>query len=128
MLKQRQHSQANPPCVSNISQEVRMLPYTLDPKGLTVSTNSNDELVVPDIHDRSLGDLRRLDLDLIALGVLLGRWQDGLAGKVICLILFHADDLAREVYVVRPPLVKLDIAQSADRLEGRPELERADGC
>lgn len=107
---------------------MRMLPHTLDTKSLAVCANSDDELVIPNIHHRTFWNLGRLDLNLIALRVVLGRWKDGLAGKVICLVLFYADDLAREVYVVRPSLVKLDISQPADRLQGRPELERADGC
>ena len=91
-----------------------MLPHSLDAKRLAVCANSDDELVITDIHHRTLGYLRRLDLDLTALGVFLGGRQDCLAGKVICLVLLHAYDLAREVYVIRPPLTELDISESAD--------------
>lgn len=105
-----------------------MLPHTLDTKRLAVRANSNDELVIGDIHHGALGNLGRLDLDRIALGVLVGRRQDGPAGEVVRLILLNADDLAREIYVIRPALVELDIPQPADRLQDRPELERADGC
>lgn len=91
-----------------------MLSHALDAKGLAVCTNSNDELVIADVHYRALGYLGRLDLDLFALGVLLGRRQDGLAGKVVCLVLLHAYDLAREVYVIRPSLMKLDISKPAN--------------
>lgn len=86
-----------------------MLPHALDTECLAVCANSNDELVICDIHHRTLGHLRRLNSDIPALGVFGGR-QDGLAGKVIGLVLLHADDLAREVYVVRPSLVKFDIS------------------
>lgn len=91
-----------------------MLSHALDAKGLAVCTNSNNELVISDIHYRALGYLRRLDLVLIALGVLLEGRQDGLARKVICLVFLHAYDLAREVYVIRPSLMKLDISKPAD--------------
>lgn len=86
-----------------------MLPHALDAKCLTVCANSNDKLVIGDIHHRALGYLGRLDLDIFALGILWRR-QDGLAGEVICLVFLHADDLATDVYIVCPSLVKFDIS------------------
>lgn len=58
-----------------------------------------------------------------------GRRKYGLAGHVICAILFYANDFAAKVHIVGPTLVETDIlAQSTDRFQGCSELQGADCC
>lgn len=107
-----------------------MLPDALDPKGLTVRAHGDDELVVRDLGDGPLGDLRRLDLDILApvARPRLGRGQDGLADQPVGVVLLHVDDLALPVDIVGPPLPEGHVAaQPPDGLERRAELERPHG-
>lgn len=129
LLEQRQDLQPDPPRITNVPQEVGVLPDTLDAEGLTVGADGDDQLVVRDVGDGALGQLGALDEDVGALGALGGRGgrQHLLGGQVVDVVLLDADGLLVEVHVVGPALVELDVSQPPHRLERGAELEGADG-
>lgn len=142
LLKEREDAQADPPRVANVAQKVRVLPDAVDAEGLAVGAHGDDEFVV--------GHVCHWALDcccccccrccccwgIMTVGggaPIFGRREDGLARQVVGgSVLLDTEDLAGKVDVVGPALVELDaaavvLAQAPDRLEGRPELEGADG-
>lgn len=110
LFKRREHAGANVPGVADVAQKIGMLRDALDAKRLAVAPDGDDELVVGNVE---LGPVDGLDARLGA--------------RVAARVGLEADRLVGKVDARRPRLVELVDAQAADGLNGRAELERADG-
>jgi len=108
-----------------------MFTHAFDAEGLGIGAAGDDEFVVGDLDDVSLG-FRFL---CRGHGLLLplcrgrpgqGRGNDRLGCGFFCNIGLDIHDFAVEVHVVCPTLVEPDLpAQATDRLENSAELERS---
>lgn len=130
LLKEGEHALADAARVANVAQKVGVLADAVDAKGLAVGADGDDEFVVGHVGHGALGIV--VAVTTIAV---FGRREDGLARQVVRgAVLLDAEDLADKVDVVGPALMELDAAaialvarQAPHRLEGRAELEGADG-